>query len=310
MKRSLLTSLVSTAALAASTYATTVDFSAYSVPTTLGTSVTEGSGTSSAVLQNAEGDTEFTYYQGFGGGTGNTATYSGVVQGPGGSANYLQMVAFKNAGGGQPWGQVSTTNAFDTSASGLAMSWNSTFTVAQVGTNGSLKTGLFAYNAMGTAGNYTLDQVQQVPGNSIGLSATFQSSGKAIQIMRTNAAGEREFWNGSTWGGALGGFTWVENVSYSVTLTADSTTDILTLEVVRLDSNTVVVSAQTDLADQNASAYAGGLRFSTGNIESNSSSGWTLNLDSVSASAIPEPSEYALMLGVVVVLGAWLRRRR
>ncbi|MDP0495390.1 MAG: hypothetical protein Q7Q73_04200 [Verrucomicrobiota bacterium JB024] len=309
MKRSLLISFVSAAALTASTYASTVDFSAYSTPTTLGTSVVVGSGVSSAVLQDANGDTEFTYYQGFGGGTGNTATYSGVVLGSGGSSNYLQMQAVKNDGGGQPWGQVSTTNAFNTALSGQAMSWNSTFTISQIGTNGSLKTGLFAYSAMGSAGNYTLAQDQQTPGSAIGLSVVFQSNSE-LQIMRTNSDGSREFWSGSSWGGSLGTYTWAEDVGYSVTLTADSTTDILTLEVVRLDTDTVVASAQTDLADQNASAYDGGLRFSTGNLESNSSSGWTLDLDSVSANVIPEPAEYSLMLGAVIVLGAWLRRRR
>jgi hypothetical protein len=322
MKRSFLIFFVSAAALTASTYASTVDFSAYSSGATLGTSVTNGDGHSSAVLLDSSSNpTEFTYYQGFQPGTQSglpcTATYSGVVQGSGGSSNYLQMQAVRTYGYGRPWGQVSTTTAFDTTVAGQQMSWSSTFVIDVKGDNGSIKTGLFAYNALslsGTStGSYGLSQTQQANGDSIGLEAVFQAGSNNLQIMRTGNAGTAEFWNSSTssWqSGSTSISQWAVDTTYTVNLTADSTTGILTLSIINEGTSATVISVTTDLDEQAASASAGGLRFSTGNLENNSADGWTVNLNEVSASAIPEPAEYALMLGVIVVLGAWLRRRR
>ncbi|MDP0497477.1 MAG: PEP-CTERM sorting domain-containing protein [Verrucomicrobiota bacterium JB024] len=311
MKRSLLISFVSAAVLTASAYASTVDFSAYSPGAVIGTS-TSGTGTSVAVLQDGSGDTEFSLYQGFTGGS-TAETSATVYSGAGG--NYARMLASIASPSGRPWSHVSTTTAFNPLASGQTVEWHSKYTISGVGDSGAIRTGLFAYNAIGSGNAYTIGQTQSVTTGidfAVAICVSFQINSNNIQITRTNSSGTLQYWDSgsSSWVGFANAATWSLDTAYDVAITADTTAGTLTLTLTDETNNSVVSTAVTAIDELGSSAVAGGLRLSTGNLENNSSSGWTFDLDEVSYGAVPEPAEYALMLGMVVVLGAWLRRRR
>lgn len=311
MKRSFLISFVSAAVLTASTYASTVDFSAYSPGAVIGTS-TSGTGTSIAILQDGSGDTEFSLYQGYTGAK-SASTSATVNSSPGG--NYARMLASIPDPSGRPWSHVSTTTAFDQTVSGQAVEWHSKYTISGVGDTGAIRTGLFAYNTIASGNAYIIGQTQSVTTGIdfvVAICVSFQVSDNSIQITRTNSSGSLQYWNpvSSSWGSSVSVANWSLDTAYDVAIAADTTAGTLTLTLTDETHDSVVSTVTTAIDELGSSAVAGGLRLSTGNLENNSSSNWTFDLDEVSYGAIPEPAEYALMLGAVVVLGAWLRRRR
>lgn len=311
----------------ATTYAdtTSADFSSYSTPTTVISNATTGTGStttySSAYINDSSSDTTFKVYGGTAG-AASVSDYTATITNSG-TANYLRLATTKTSGSGQPYSHVSTTTAFAPTTTDTLMTYSISFNVSAMA-SGTINVGLYAYNALTSNGSYALNQTSGnstvgFTGSTIGLSLVLNTNSgtpTTVGVLRTGIDNSQyiESYNTSTqlWsdGVTSTSLAWSFNTNYTAVFQVNTTTGLMELALINADTGSTLMTVDSYLDQLGAQATAGGLRFSAGNLENNSTNGNVMNITdlAISSVAVPEPSTIALLLGSLFFgLSLWRR---
>ncbi|MDP0497798.1 MAG: PEP-CTERM sorting domain-containing protein [Verrucomicrobiota bacterium JB024] len=293
-----------------------VDFSSYS-PGVLadGTAADNvNPPTSQFTLTDSEGAGVFSYRGSAIANTGVTTTFNAQIVGSGPSGNYLSISSTKaGSGGGNPISMVFSSSGHATTETQV---WTMDFSATKLATpSGELYIGLFSSAA--SSSSYTLDQISGASTSTVGQAIRFSLSSSNVSLYRTGSTNGLEGYNGTEWVSNISqvsGVTWTQGDNYRVILSLDGTTGAMNTTLQTLNESLEVVSTlfsvDSNVADVGSQGTAGGFRFVTGDIGSNTIFGVDESIYSLSLSdTIPEPSTYAAMAGMAVLGLALLRRR-
>lgn len=290
----------------------------YDVPTTIisgsATGTVGRTSTNAFLLDNAGGTT----FQVFGA-TGSpnaatTTTYSATVLSDS-TANYLRLRSTRSGDGGNPVAQVSTASAYS-----LASSWNvsmgfSASAVPDLSSSGAVYMGLYAGSAMNpTNGGYTLDQIANGNAPVMGIQMAINSNG-SITVNRAATGNVLQYFTGGAWSNTPGvalsnnTFDFSGTTRYSVNFGVNATSGLLTLSLLDLSTSMTLLAVDTEIAALGTNITSDGtLRFSAGDIASNTTFNYDINVHSLEI--VPEPSTIAMVLGIGLVAFVISRMRR
>lgn len=281
---------------------TLIDFSNYTVPSTLSTATRSGTTLSADIdLLDSSGTTSLLRFRGNTGNTnGNTYTAS-LVSGPG--------LRISDSGNGQVFAMIQSTNTMNVLTTGTAaapvdsiISYSVTFTVNTIGT-GQLDFGL--YN--GTPFNYSSTNAQAYAVLAFQMPASGKVDpirGGTSSIQHYAFSAPTPDFTGSTIDASAPAYS--AGTSYRGTITMNTTTQDMTLSLFNLTSGSSVFDVTSNYADASSTAQNGGLlRFAFGEAENNGGFGWDYTISSIEygitaiPAAVPEPGAYALVAGIV-----------
>lgn len=180
--------------------------------------------------------------------------------------------------------------------------------------SGAVYMGLYAGSAMTSNGGYTLDQIANGNAPVMGIQMAVNANG-SISVMRTGSGNVMQYFTGGAWsnssGTALGNntFDFTGNTRYNLSLSVDAVSGILSLSLLNLNTSTSLLSISTAIADLGSNITNDGtLRFSAGDIGSNTTFNYDMNVYSLTA--VPEPTWTAALLAGGITGIVILRRRR
>ena len=246
--------------------------------------------------------------------TGVTTTFNAQIVGSGPAGNYLSISSTKaGSGGGNPTSFVFSTSAHATTETQV---WTMDFSATSLpNPSAEVYIGLFSSSAY--SNSYTLDQISGATTSTVGQAIRFSLLNNKVSLYRTGSTNGLEGYNGTNWVSNISevsGLTWTQGDNYRVILSLDGTTGAMNTTLQTLDESlnviSTVLSVDSNVADVGSQGTAGGFRFVTGDIGSNTIFGLDESIYSLSLSdTIPEPSTYAALAGIAVLGLALLRRR-